>query len=121
MGVGTKEELAEPERRMRELIALLDGANSGVAALERAWSACVEHGPALDRAARSAAAAAGEERKSLRKQLERLVELNAIARQAIQDEEHRVEAELLRLRGAKSALHVFASPVETGESCDVSG
>ncbi|MBK7878548.1 MAG: hypothetical protein IPJ77_23065 [Planctomycetes bacterium] len=121
MSKGTKEELAALEGRMRDLIRLLDGAQAGVDALERAWTACAEQGPAIERAARSAAAAAGEERAALKEQLQRLVELNAVARLSIEREEQRLAASFVRLRGTQATFEALGAAAVTGESCDVSG
>ncbi len=121
MDARTKDELAALELRMRDLIHLLDGAQTGIEALERAWSTCAEHGPALERAARTATNAAGEERVALRTQLERLVHLNAAARQAIEREEARIATDLARVNGARTTLAALGAVALTGESCDVSG
>lgn len=114
-------ELAMLEARMRELVGLLDGAQANVAVLERAWSACAAHGPAIEQAARQAASAAGEERAALRAQLERLVELNAAAKQAVLREQAALARSLAHARATRSSLdHLQEAPL-VGDSCNVSG
>lgn len=120
MSTPTHRGLKELEARMRELVLLLDGAQANVTTLERAWSACAEHAPALVEAARGATIAAGEERATLRTQLERLVQLNEAARQAVAREQSAIVTSLERVRGTRAKLeHLEEAPV-TGDSCDVS-
>ena len=109
-------ELALLEARLRELVAMLDGAEVGAGTLERAWRACEQHAPALASAGRDLAQ---EERAALRVQLERLAELNAIAREGAERALEATGAELLFVRRARLELERVESPTEVGESCDV--
>lgn len=113
--------LVELEARMRELVGLLDGAQANVDVLERAWIACAAHGPELERAARDAANAAGEERIELRAQFERLVELNAAAKQAVEREQAQLARSLAHARATRSNLEHLEDAPLVGDSCDVSG
>lgn len=121
MSLQAKPKLAELETRMRELVGLLDGAQASVADLERAWSACAAHGPTVEEAAREAASAAGEERATLRAQLARLVELNAVAKQAVLREQTAIARSLEQARATRSNLENLREAAQVGDSCDVSG
>lgn len=113
--------LAELEKEMRDLVALLGGARTSIETLERAWNACAVHAPRIAAAATTAIGTAGSERAALRRQLERILELNAVARDALRAEQEALMSGIVQARAARATLSSHAGAEDVGSSCDVAG
>lgn len=115
------ETLAGLERRMRELLGALGGAQANTDALERAWVACEHDAAEIDALARAVRTGPPEERDAVRAGLARLVQLNAITCSALAAERARTSEALGLVSGAQQRLRELRTADEHGESCDVAG
>jgi len=113
-------EVERLERALRELLTRLE--DPGGEGLEAAWQRCHEAEAELVAYLEGAGALSEAERASLREDLERLVRLNAIARQAVLRGQDGLAAELMDARRKHAQVRGYASAEPTsGGSCDLAG
>ena len=113
-------EVARLEEALRELLALLsDPEAEGVPA---AWQRCDEAGAALNRLLAESAPPEGAARAELRDGLDRLMRLNAIARQAVQRRQDGLAHELVGARRQQQQMKAYsAGRPQSGANCDLAG
>jgi len=120
-GTPVPAELEQLESSMRELLSCLGDARWDEGHLRAAWSRCERHGASIARYAAEARHRGEAQRRALVSAFERLVQLNAIVREALGAERRRMAAALGRARRSGRELRYYAANGPGGRSCDVSG
>lgn len=115
-------ELQALERALGELLSVLHDQDNGPTQAAEAWSRCQAAGRTLTELMNRASELEPKERDELRGSLERLLRLNAVARQAVRDEQDSLAQLLSHTRKAGQKLRAYATgPASVGDSCDLAG
>ena len=115
-------ELQDLEHAMGELLSVMRDPDNGPLQVAEAWSRCRVAGEVLTEVLGGTSELSEVERDELRDSLDRLLRLNAIARQSILDEQQSVTQLLNRTRETGEKLRAYATgPGSTGDSCDLAG
>lgn len=117
----TQPELETLELAMRELLSILKSADTTPEELRASWARCQSIGGGLPSIL---AGLSEEERKdeATAEALDRLVRLNAIARQAITEQQAGLAASLVRTRASGTQVRGYAAaPPSSGGKCDLAG
>ncbi len=105
---------------MQRLLTLLD--DPLAEGLEAEWNRCRTAGAELERVLAGAKELEADSRAELRAGLDRLMRLNAIARQSLQRGQEQLAKELTRTRAGSAQMKAYsqgAGPV--GGSCNMAG
>lgn len=117
----TPPELDACERALRELLSLLDEPELDPARVTAAWARCGALTGGVE-AVVARARAAGADEAELRAALDRLLRLNAIARQAVRRRQDELAATLATARSSGDRLRGYAAPAAaSGGACDLAG
>jgi len=114
-------ELKELETTMSRLLTSIQDESSDPEDFDRLRERCA----ALQSVFRDIAAErenmSEDEKEQVQAGLENLVKLNAIAREAVEAEKQRVSGLLDRVRNAGRRTQLYATPDDTGGSCNIAG
>lgn len=114
------DEIVAMELAMQDLLALLADPNSN--GLEEAWARCGAAQTEVDQLLSNASALPNEERLELRKGLEGLVRLNAIARQAAHHAQDSLAGQLTVNKKSSEQMDGYrAKSSAPGGSCNMAG
>lgn len=113
------------ERAMGELLSVMRERTAGPEQLNAAWKRCAEAGASVSELIERGGGETEEERIALRRALEQLLRLNAVARQAVLEEQRGLTASLDRARNVSKRLLGYSpgasSSTQPGSSCDLAG
>jgi hypothetical protein len=114
------------EQAMGELLSLVREDGLGVEQAQAVWKRCAAaQEDVLARLETDLGELSEPERNELRKQLEHLLQLNAVARQAVVEERQAITGRLTRAREGGQQLRGYGQGSSTssglGESCDMAG
>ncbi|MCB9914225.1 MAG: hypothetical protein H6828_03620 [Planctomycetes bacterium] len=117
----TPPELDACERALRELLSLLDEPELEPVRLSAAWARCGALTADLESVV-ARARDAGADEGELRVALDRLLRLNAIARQAARRRQDELAANLATTRSSGDRLRGYSAPAAAaGGACDLAG
>jgi len=113
------------EHAMGELLSVMRESAAKPEQLRAAWNRCAEAGVAVSALVERGGERTEGERLELRRALEQLLRLNAVAKQAVVEEQRSLTANLDRARSASKRLRGYSpgasKSTQPGSSCDVAG